>query len=161
GDLNGYRRVFGIGLAVVAASFIACGLAPAYEVLLAARVGQGVGVALVLGCGPALALAQFPATERTRVLGQYTAMPACGSAIGVLAGGVLVEACGWQAVFWMRVPLAAGALACLWLIPASNSGSADRPFDTVGAVLLAAWTASLMFGLALGNGPRQWLLLLA
>ena len=56
GDLHGYRRVFGIGLIVVAASFTACALAPGYDVLLAARFGQGVGVALVLGCGPALAL---------------------------------------------------------------------------------------------------------
>src|SRR5262245_15710384 len=99
GDLYGYRRVFGIGLAVVAASFIACSLAPAYQILLAARVGQGVGVALVLGCGPALALSQFAETERTLVLGQYTSMLACGGAIGVLAGGALTGAYGWQAVF--------------------------------------------------------------
>src|SRR5262245_65511020 len=54
GDLHGYRRVFGTGLCVVAVSFSACALAPAYDILLAARVGQGLGVALVLGCGPAL-----------------------------------------------------------------------------------------------------------
>jgi MFS family permease len=161
GDLHGYRRVFGFGLCVVAASFTACALAASYEVLLAARVGQGLGVALVLGCGPALALSQFPATERTRVLGRYTSMLACGSAVGVLAGGVLIAAWGWQAVFWMRVPLALGALAFLWLIPMPDDERANRPFDMAGAMLLATWTGALMFGLALGEGPRWWLALLA
>src|SRR5215510_3353433 len=58
GDLQGYRRVFGCGLVVAATSFTACALASSYDILLAARVGQGIGVALVLGCGPALALSQ-------------------------------------------------------------------------------------------------------
>ena len=161
GDLHGYRRVFGIGLVVVAVSFTACALAPAYDLLLAARVGQGVGVALVLGCGPALALSQFPAAERTRVLGHYTSMLACGGAIGVLAGGALVHAWGWQAVFWMRVPLVLGALAFLWLIPAPDGEPGNRPFDMAGAMLLATWTGALMFGLAFTDGPRLWLVLLS
>ena len=161
GDLHGYRRVFGIGLIVAALSFTACSLAPAYDLLLAARVGQGMGVALVLGCGPALALSQFPAGERTRVLGHYTSLLACGGAIGVLAGGALVAAWGWQAVFWMRVPLVLGALAFLWLIPAPDGAPGHRPFDMMGATLLATWTGALMFGLALTAGPRLWLVLLS
>ena len=161
GDLYGYRRVFGIGLGVVAVSFTACALAPAYAVLLAGRVGQGVGVALVLGCGPALALSQFPEAERTRVLGHYTSMLACGGAIGVLAGGVLIDSWGWQTVFWMRVPLALGALALLRFVPASDRRMVDRPFDKVGAMLLALWTATLMFALALTTGPRSGLALIA
>jgi MFS family permease len=162
GDLHGYRRVFGVGLAVVAASFTACALAPGYDFLLAARIGQGVGVALVLGCGPALALSQFPEGERTRVLGQYTSMLAFGGAVGVLAGGVLVDLYGWQSVFWMRVPLALGALALLRrVVPAARALSAGRPFDAPGAVLLAAWTGALVLALAFAGDARLWLALAA
>ena len=162
GDLHGYRRVFGIGLGVVAASFTACALAPGYDALLAARIGQGVGVALVLGCGPALALSQFPDSERTRVLGHYTSMLAFGGAVGVLAGGVLVDLYGWQSVFWMRVPLALGALALLRrVVPAAQTQLPDRPFDAPGAVLLATWTGALVLALALPEGPRPWVGLLA
>ena len=162
GDLHGYRRVFGIGLGVVAVSFTACALAPGYDVLLAARIGQGVGVALVLGCGPALALSQFPESERTRVLGHYSSMLAFGGAVGVLAGGLLVDLYGWQSVFWMRVPLALGALALLRrVVPAAHAPSTGRPFDAPGAMLLAAWTGALVLALALGEGPRLWVALVA
>ena len=161
GDLHGYRRVFGIGLGVVAASFAACALAPGYDLLLAARIGQGAGIALVLGCGPALALSQFPESERTRVLGHYTSMLAFGGALGVLVGGLLVDACGWRSVFWMRVPLALAALALLPLVPAVHARSGDRPFDTAGAMLLAAWTGAFVLALALADGARLWLALLA
>jgi MFS family permease len=121
-----------------------------------------VGVALVLGCGPALALSQYPEGERTRVLGHYTAMLALGGAVGVLAGGVLVDLHGWQAVFWMRVPLALGALALLGrLVPAAPAEFADRPFDAPGATLLAAWTGARVLALALVDAPRAWAALLA
>jgi MFS family permease len=149
--------VFGVGLGVVAGSFAACAMAPTYGVLLAGRIGQGAGVALVLGCGPALALAQFPEMERTRVLGQYTSMLALGSALGVLVGGVLVDAFGWPSVFWMRVPLALVALALLKLVPAADARAAGRPFDTTGALLLVAWTAALVLALALADAVRLWL----
>jgi len=161
GDLHGYRRVFGFGLGVVAVSFAACALAPRYEVLLASRIGQGVGVALVLGCGPALALSQFPEGERTRVLGHYTSMLAFGGAVGVLAGGALVDLYGWQSVFWMRVPLALGALTLLRLVSAAPARSGDRPFDAAGAMLLAAWTGAFVLALAAADETRMWLALLA
>ena len=161
GDLHGYRRVFGIGLGVVAASFAACALAPGYDHLLAARIGQGVGIALALGCGPALALSHFPESERTRVLGHYTSMLAFGGALGVLVGGLLVDAYGWQSVFWMRVPLALAALALLPLVPAAPAQSGDRTFDTAGAMLLAAWTGAFVLALALADTARPWLALLA
>ena len=67
GDLYGYRRVFGIGLGVVALSFIGSALAPTYSALVVARIAQGVGMALVLGCGPALSLSLYEEAARTRV----------------------------------------------------------------------------------------------
>src|SRR6185436_17010396 len=88
-------------------------------------------------------------------------MLACGGAIGVLAGGVLVDAFVWQAGCWLRVPLALGALALLNLVPASDREPANRPFDRVGATLLATWTAALIFALALRSGPGAWLAALA
>ena len=60
GDMFGHRRIFLIGLALSAVAFIACALAPAFHWLLLARLLQGIGAALVLSCGPALATALFP-----------------------------------------------------------------------------------------------------
>lgn len=161
GDLHGYRRVFAAGLGLVAASSTACALAPTYEVLLAARITQGVGTALVLGCGPALALSLFPENERTRVLGYYASVFAFGSAAGLLAGGVLVKALGWPLVFWMRVPLALAVLALLHRVPVAQIHFRERAFDAPGAVLLAVWIAAFVLALARPGPAGPWLALLA
>lgn len=151
GDLFGYRRVFGAGLLLSAAAFLACGFAPSYGWLLAARVVQGVGIALVLGAGQALALSIFPESERTRVLARFGAAFAIGLTAGPAAGGALVDAFGWQAVYFARVPLALGAWLLLGRVPAAPqvSQGTDNRFDLPGSVLLATWTGSLLLGIAL------------
>src|SRR5258708_15365357 len=72
GDLLGYRRIFLAGSLWSAIAFVLCAMAPSYGAVLAARVMQGVGAALVLSCGPALATRLHPETSRTPVLGLYT-----------------------------------------------------------------------------------------
>lgn len=148
GDLFGYRRVFGAGLLLSAAAFLACGLAPGYATLLAARVAQGVGIALVLGAGPALALSIFAESERTRVLARFGAAFAIGLAVGPAVGGALVDAFGWQAVYLARVPIALAAWLMLGRVPAAQVGGGRR-FDAAGSLLLATWTGSLLLAIAL------------
>jgi len=148
GDLYGYRRVFGAGLLVSTAAFLACGLAPDYAWLLGARVVQGIGIALVLGAAPALALSIYPESERTRVLARFGAAFAGGLALGPAVGGALVDAFGWQAVYFARLPLALGAWLLLGRVPATPQASRSR-FDISGSTLLATWSGSLMLGIAL------------
>lgn len=147
GDMFGYRRIFRAGLILSTGALALCALAPGFGWLLLFRFLQGVGTALVLSCGPALATAGFAEQERARALGLYTMMFAMGSVVGPSLGGLLVEAFGWGAVFWFRVPLALAALALMGLVPRPSQALAGRPFDGVGAVLLAASLALLMFSL--------------
>src|SRR6202044_1819416 len=72
GDLLGYRRIFLIGSLWSAIAFVLCAMSPSYVALLVARVLQGVGAAMVLSCGPALATSLYAETARTRILGVYT-----------------------------------------------------------------------------------------
>jgi MFS family permease len=111
-------------------------------------VVQGVGIALVLGAAPALALSIYPEAERTRVLARFGAAFAIGLTVGPAAGGVLVDAFGWQAVYFARVPLALGAWVLLGRVPVAPQASGSR-FDVSGSVLLATWTGSLLLGVAL------------
>ncbi len=129
GDLYGHRRIFGVGAAVSAAAFLGCALAPDYGWLLAARLLQGAGMALTVGCAPALALSVYPESERTRTLARFSAIFAIGLALGPLAGGALVEVFGWRAVFWSRVPLMLAALLLLARVPAAPVSAARRPFN--------------------------------
>ncbi|HWT08780.1 MAG TPA: MFS transporter [Roseomonas sp.] len=151
GDIFGHARVFRFGLAWSAAAYLLLTVVPGFGALLACRVLQGVGAALVLGCGPALATAQFPEAMRARALAAYAATLAAGSTIGPLFGGVLVEAFGWQAVYWFRAPIALVALLLSWRLPVAPRASIREPFDAPGAALLVATVATLL--LALNRAP--------
>lgn len=153
GDLMGYRRVFVAGLVISAGGYAACSIAASFGVLLSGRVLQGVGAALTWSCAPALATSIYPESERTRVLGFYSAAIALGAALGPLAGGALVERFGWPVVFWARLPLVTVALALCWLIPASQRTSERRAFDWTGALLLVAWLTAFLLAAARPEMP--------
>lgn len=148
GDIWGHARVFRLGLVWSAVALLLCALAPSYGALLACRVLQGIGAALVIGCGAALATSLYPEAMRARALGAYAASFAASSALGPLLGGLLVEAWGWPAVFWARVPVALLALWWLRALPAPPPRGAPRePFDGWGAILLALGLASLLLAI--------------
>ncbi len=153
GDLLGYRRIFVTGLCVSAVAFAACSLATSLEWLLAGRVLQGVGIALTLSCGPALATSLYDEAERTRVLSAYAAIAAVGSALGPLVGGILVEQFGWSVVFWARVPFMLVALLLSFTIPAGARPGTMRGFDGLGAVLLVAWSSTSLLAIAAHSTP--------
>jgi len=143
GDLFGYALVFRLGLAWSVVAYLLCAVAPSLEWLLVFRGLQGVGAALVLSCGPALATSLFPEDSRARVLGVYTMMSSIGSALGPSLGGMLVERFGWEAVFWFRAPIALVALLLLRGLPARQPGAREA-FDLVGAVLFALSLAAAL-----------------
>lgn len=152
GDLFGYRLVFGAGLAWSAVAYLLCANAPGYGLLLASRVMQGIGAALVISCGAALMTTPFPEALRGRLLGYYATAMAAGGALGPVIGGVLVEQFGWSAVFWFRAPIAIAALLLLRGVPASPRPATPGHFDLPGAALLAASLTAFL--LALRQVPR-------
>jgi MFS family permease len=147
GDRLGHALVFRLGLAWSAATLLLCALAPSFAALLFCRFLQGIGAALVLSCGPALATGFYPEEGRSRVLGAYTMLAALGASLGPLLGGALVEAWGWSAVFWFRAPVALLALIALRRPPAPPQRAARAPLDVAGAALLAVALAALVLGL--------------
>ncbi|HUJ97286.1 MAG TPA: MFS transporter [Stellaceae bacterium] len=148
GDLAGHLIVFRAGLAWSALALAACALAPSYPLLLAARVAQGIGSALVLACGPALLTQLYRDSDRTRALGHYTMLFALSAALGPLLGGVLVACWGWPAVYWFRVPIALAALLLpRQAAPAPRGGFDRAAFDLAGAVLLALALAALILAI--------------
>jgi EmrB/QacA subfamily drug resistance transporter len=160
-DIFGYRRIFQIGNVTSAAAFILCSTAPTYGWLLGARVLQGVGAALALSCGPALATNLYPESQRTRVLGLYTMMFGIGSALGPILAGELVRLFDWRAVFWFRAPVALIAFAMTWTLPPGDIKPAQR-FDGIGATLLVLAISLLLLALnqvrVLDEAPYRFLL---
>ncbi len=162
GDLFGHRLIFRIGLAISALGCAACAAAPDWPLFLWARGIQGVGTALALSCTPALATSLFPESDRTKALAGFASTMAIAAAIGPFLGGALVELWGWPAVYWVRVPLALATLALSGLLPSPKPDS--RPFDALGAVLLAACMSTLLLSLTFSQRkeiPGPWALAMA
>jgi EmrB/QacA subfamily drug resistance transporter len=153
-DLVGRRRVFVAGLALYAGGSLAGGLAPGPVFLLVARAAQGLGGALVFPATLSLVNTSFAeGRARNRAVAVWGGAGAAGLVLGVLLGGVLTQAFGWEAVFFVNVPLAAVAvLAAFRLIPADRRPETQRSFDLPGAFSATLGITLVVF--ALVEGPN-------
>jgi EmrB/QacA subfamily drug resistance transporter len=147
-DLVGRRFVFLSGLAVFTAASLGAALADSSAVLLAARVAQGVGAAMLSPAALSLITSMHAdGPERRRALAAWAAVASSGGAFGVLAGGVLTETLGWQAIFVINVPVGlAVALAAVRVLPVTAPARRGR-IDLGGAVLATASLATLIYAL--------------
>ncbi|MGA5759500.1 MFS transporter [Nonomuraea bangladeshensis] len=151
-DLVGRRRMFVLGMTLYGVASLLGGLATAPAVLLGARALQGLAGAILFPAVLALVNTAFAeGRERNRALTVWAMAGAGGLTAGALAGGVLTQALGWQAVFYVNVPLAvAGAAAAFALLPAdgrATKGSVDVP----GALTGTGGVTLLIFAVAHGS----------
>ncbi len=154
-DLLGRRRMFVIGLIAFALASLAGGLAQDPVLLIAARVIQGAGAAIVAPAALSLITTSFPeGAERTRAIGLYGAISSVGFVSGQVLGGVLVEFTSWRAVFLVNVPvgLAAAALApgILGTAAKTKATSSTRRLDLRGALLITTAVALIVFAVSQG-----------
>ncbi|MEV5825180.1 MFS transporter [Spirillospora sp. NPDC052242] len=153
-DLLGRRRMFVLALSLYGLSSLAGGLADAQGVIVAARAVQGIGGALLLPSTLALIGTLFEeGPRRNRALAVWGGAGASGLTLGALLGGVLTQAFGWPAVFYVNVPLAgAVAVAALLVVPRDERDGTSRRFDLPGALTATAGATLLVF--ALVQGPE-------
>ena len=125
-DVVGHVRVFRVGVALTAVSFLAGALAPSFGWLLAARVLQGVAGGLVYGTAPGIVTLAVTPERRGRALGSLNASMALALTIGPLTAGALVDLFGWRAVFVGRLPLALALFAATLAVSTVRSESRAR-----------------------------------
>jgi len=160
GDLLGRRRMFVIGLLLFSAASLAGGLATSQAWLLAARVVQGAGGAIVAPTALALIATTFPeGPPRNRAMGLYAAMSVAGGALGLIAGGVLVTYASWRWVLFVNVPIGiAAALAALFVLPGGErrAGRLDLPGILTGTGGVAALVYGLSNAATSPDGQSHW-----
>lgn len=148
GDKLGRRTVFIAGIVVFTLASAACGLAPNAGSLIAGRAVQGIGAALFVPSSLAIIGAVFDGEERGRAIGTWAGVGAITSAVGPVAGGLLVDALSWRAIFFVNVPLAAMTIAlAIASVPNSHKLDAPQQLDWPGALSAAAGLAALTYGL--------------
>ena len=157
-DARGRRSVYGAGLILFTVASGLCGAAPTVGALIALRVLQGVGAALVSGNGSALLVHAFPPEQRGRALGAFGAMVGVGLAVGPPLGGLVVAHASWRWIFLVNLPL--GVLTWNMLqrrVPADPPSAVDAPGPTSlfgFGVAPFAWAVALAsLALALTRGP--------
>lgn len=150
-DRFGHKRVFLAGIATFTGASLLCAVAPSLELLIAFRVVQGVGAAMIAPTSLALVLDSFPPERRAAGVGLWGAAAAAAAAIGPTLGGALVELSDWRLVFLVNLPLGAAILfAGRRLLPARPPADSRLP-DLPGALLLALGLAAVTLGIVEGN----------
>jgi EmrB/QacA subfamily drug resistance transporter len=151
-DLLGKRRIFVLALSIYAVSSLAGGLAVSPLMIVIARAVQGIGGALLLPSTLSLINTLFDeGPRRNRALAVWGGAGASGLTVGALLGGILTQSFGWQAVFYVNVPLAGlVALAALAVIPRDARENVRRRFDLPGALTVTGGATLLVFVLVQG-----------
>ena len=154
-DRLGRRRLFVAGIALFSGASLVCGLAQSEGMLLVARGAQGLGGAMVSPAALSIILTSFAeGPERNRALAVWGAIAGAGGAIGLLLGGVMVEALSWRWVFFINVPIGAALMAVApRVVPESRSESGARGgYDVGGALAITLGTMALVFTLIKADG---------
>ncbi|WP_020112418.1 MFS transporter [Rhodococcus sp. 114MFTsu3.1] len=147
GDRLGRRTVFVWGTIWFAVASVLCGLAPNIEVLVAARLLQGVGAALLTPGSLALISASIHPDDRGAAIGVWSGLGGVASAVGPLLGGWLVDVAGWRSVFLLNIPLAvAVVLVAVKHVPESRDPHAEGKLDLPGAGVVALALGLLTYG---------------
>jgi EmrB/QacA subfamily drug resistance transporter len=152
-DVYGKARMLGIGCLGFGLASAFCMVAPSVDLLIVARVVQGVAAAVVTPTSLALIGATYPKEERNRAIGVWAAASALTTAGGPVLGGWLTQSFGWQYVFAIN-PVLALVTVVLLIVFAPPDWPEPRRFDVVGAAILAAALAALAWALS-EIGPGQ------
>jgi EmrB/QacA subfamily drug resistance transporter len=151
-----HRRKYGflLGVAVFTLASAACGAATSVAMLVAFRLVQAAGAALLTPTSLSLVLAAYPAERRSGAVRAWTAVGGVAAALGPVIGGLLVAA-SWRWVFLVNVPIGLAALVAGWLrLPDAPGHAGPRP-DALGALLVTAGVGGLTLGLVKG-GDWGW-----
>ncbi len=152
GDLRGHKRVVLTGLAVFGAGSLACGVAPAVSVLVAARVVQGAGAAMLLPGTLAIISHAYPdGPGQARAIGIWAGIGSMALPAGPLLGGVLITGFGWRAIFIVNVPIVIVSFAAAVAVVRESSEAQGKAMDLRGAVLGALFLLAATFAVIQGG----------
>jgi EmrB/QacA subfamily drug resistance transporter len=148
GDLFGERLIFTLGTASFGVTSLLCAIAPDGTTLIVMRGLQGVAGALLTPAALATITTVFAGEERGAAIGTWTAWTGIAILIGPVAGGWLVDALSWRAIFFINLPLVAVTLALIWVaLPARRPSAPRARVDVVGGVLCVLGLGGPVFAL--------------
>ncbi len=159
GDRFGPKNIYLIGLAVFTLASLGCGLSGTLEMLIVFRAVQGLGAAMMTPQTMAVITRTFPPHQRGAAMGLWGATSGVAMLVGPLAGGLLVDALGWEWIFFINLPVGIIGFVLAWILVPKLETHPHR-FDVVGVFLSAIALFLIVFGLQEGEhydwAPWVW-----
>ena len=152
-DMIGRKPIYELGLVIFVVGSILSGAAPSLGFLIAARIFQGLGGALIFSVNIAMITSVFPPNERGRALGWNSVIIALGISAGPTIGGVITQYLTWRWIFYVNVPVGIIVLLATVRVLTERAHRGRGRFDPLGAGLFAVGLASLTLGLSFG---QEW-----
>ncbi len=150
-DMYGKKPVFAAGLAIFTIGSALCSFSASELQLIAFRMVQGVGAAMIMANGPAIITGAFPHTERGRALGLIGTVVSIGSMAGPVLGGFLIDWAGWQSIFYINIPVGIFGTAYTLKGLRNDEIHPGQKFDILGSVFMFISVTSLMLGITEGQ----------
>jgi EmrB/QacA subfamily drug resistance transporter len=149
GDLVGRKKIFLVGVVIFTVASLLNGLAPSSELLILFRGLQGLGAALIAPAALSIITTTFAeGAERAKAMSVWAAIAVGGAAVGLLLGGILVDAFSWPWIFFVNVPVGIAVfVASLRFVPESKDEKAHKSFDLLGAVTVTAGLLILVYAI--------------
>src|SRR5687768_17074883 len=148
GDRYGRRRIFVVGTGIFTAASLLCAIAPNAEMLIGARLLQGIGGALLTPGSLAMIESSFRPGDRAAAIGAWSGLGGVAAALGPLLGGYLVDAVSWRAIFLINIPLGILVIALAGRhVPETRDPTVRGGLDFPGAVLVALGHAGTTYAL--------------
>jgi EmrB/QacA subfamily drug resistance transporter len=151
GDILGKKPIYSVGYIIFTLGSVLCGLSPNISLLIAARVLQGLGAAMIMALSTAIVTEAFPPEERGRALGISGMMVSIGIITGPTLGGIIIQSLSWHWIFFVNLPVGIiGTLLVLRFVP-NLRPHIRQQFDIPGAVMLFVSLMSFLLALTLGQ----------
>lgn len=151
-DMAGKKRIFSIGLVIFVAGSILCGLSPTVYALIASRLVQSIGAAMIVALGVAIVTETWPPQERGRAIGFSAGVMSLGIVAGPTLGGLIISALGWHWIFFVNIPLGVVALLMVWrYVPPLRPKAQHERFDFLGAGVLGLGLLAFLLALTVGQ----------
>jgi EmrB/QacA subfamily drug resistance transporter len=161
-DIYGRKRIFLYGIAIFTLASFVMTMVPTTNMLIAVRILQGFGGAMIFGTSVAILTSVFSPGERGKALGIYITAVYFGLTVGPFLGGILTHYLGWRSIFFINVPI--GIIVCiliLWKLGGEWAECKGERFDLIGSVIYACALVAVMYGFSLVPNATGILLIAA
>jgi EmrB/QacA subfamily drug resistance transporter len=152
-DIYGRKRIFAYGMIIYTVASALSAISTSGAMLIAFRILQGIGGAMIYSTAVAILISVFPPEDRGRVLGINVAAVYAGLSIGPFVGGLLTQYLGWRSIFWINVPLGLLMLALtFWKLKGEWAEAKGEKFDIVGSIIYSLMLVAIMYGFTILPG---------